>query len=169
MASIALTPTSYVVLGLVEASDPGEVTPYDLKQLSALSVQNFWSFPHAQLYREPPRLAAAGLLAERRETAGRRRRWYRITADGRAALQDWRNRPPAGRPELRDPAVLKLFLGADPRRLAAEQVPVHRGKIEEYETLMATIAGQAPPGQVLALTLGIAYERAMLTFWQDRE
>ncbi len=77
-------------------------------------------------------------------------------------------RPPAG-PSCVIPAVLKLFLGADPRRLAAEQVPVHRRKIEEYETLMATIAGQAPPGQVLALTLGIAYERAMLTFWQDRE
>ena len=67
-----LTPTSYIVLGLLEAAD-GEATPYDLKQAVAASVGNFWSIPHSQLYAEPERLARAGYLTEERETHGRRR------------------------------------------------------------------------------------------------
>ena len=83
MQDLKLTPTSYIVLGLFEAAAPGEATPYDLKQAMALSVDNFWSTPHAQVYREPERLAAGGYLTERRED------------DGPAAqvLQDHRRRP----------------------------------------------------------------------------
>ena len=55
MASeIRLTPTSYIVLGLLEAA--GEATPYDLKQMVAVSLGNFWTLQHAQLYTEPERL-----------------------------------------------------------------------------------------------------------------
>lgn len=57
-----LTAVSYMVLGLIERA--GEATPYQLKQVAARSVGNFWSIQHAQLYTEPERLAAAGLLAE---------------------------------------------------------------------------------------------------------
>src|SRR4051794_31960428 len=69
---IRLTPTSYVVLGLVR--ELGEATPYALKQAAALSVGNFWSLQHAQLYSEPERLAKAGLLDEELETTGPRRK-----------------------------------------------------------------------------------------------
>ena len=65
-SEIRLTPTSYIVLGLIDAA--GEATPYDLKQTVGLSLGNFWSLPHAQLYAEPERLAVAGLLSERRES-----------------------------------------------------------------------------------------------------
>ena len=48
MSSLRLTPTSYVVLGLVR--EMGEATPYALKQAVTLGVGNFWSLQHAQLY-----------------------------------------------------------------------------------------------------------------------
>src|SRR6201999_4095958 len=62
-SEIRLTPTSYIVLGLIDAA--GEATPYDLKQTVGLSLGNFWSLPHAQLYAEPERLAGADRGAHR--------------------------------------------------------------------------------------------------------
>ena len=62
-SELRLTPTSYIVLGLIEAA--GEATPYDLKRMVAVSLGNFWTLQHAQLYTEPERLAAAGHLSER--------------------------------------------------------------------------------------------------------
>src|SRR4051794_35985170 len=100
---VRLSETSYVVLGLVEQCQPA--TPYDLKQYARISVFNFWSIPHTQIYAESARLAAAGLLEEEREQGGRRRRVYRLAAAGRAALEEWRRRPPDGVLELRDPGL----------------------------------------------------------------
>jgi PadR family transcriptional regulator, regulatory protein AphA len=37
---ISLTPTSYIVLGLVNAA--GEATPYALKQMAAATIGNFF-------------------------------------------------------------------------------------------------------------------------------
>ena len=62
---LSLTPTSYIVLGLIEMQ--GEGTPYDLKTWVAQSVGNFWSVPHSAIYAETVRLTGAGLLIERRE------------------------------------------------------------------------------------------------------
>ena len=47
MAELSLTPTSFIVLGLVERS--AGATPYELKQMVAASIGNFWSVPHSQL------------------------------------------------------------------------------------------------------------------------
>ena len=79
-----------------------------------MSVFHFWAIPHTQLYTECARLAEAGLLDEHREESGRRRRVYRLTAEGRTALEEWRADPDADLYELRDPGLLKLFCGADP-------------------------------------------------------
>jgi PadR family transcriptional regulator, regulatory protein AphA len=162
---LQLTPTSYIVLGLLEAAD-GEATPYDLKQAMAVSVDCFWSVPHAQVYREPDRLAAGGYVTERREETGRRRRFYAITDAGRAALTAWRATPPDDLPELRDAGVLKLFFGADPATVAAHQIPCHEAKLAEYERLREQIAPFVPAGQLLALDIGIAHERAMIEIWR---
>src|SRR5215204_5430714 len=99
-----LTPTSIIVLGLLEF---GEATPYDLKMRVAGSVGSFWSVPHSALYAEPERLLRAGLVEERREEGGRRRRVFSLTDEGRAALDAWRAEPAAALPELRSPALLK--------------------------------------------------------------
>jgi len=68
----SLTPTSYLVLGLVARQ--GQCTSYDMKVLVSNSIGYFWTFPHSQLYAEPARLAGFGLLHEVQETTGRKRR-----------------------------------------------------------------------------------------------
>ena len=83
-SDVNLTPTSVIVLGLLEFL--GEGTPYDLKQAVGLTVGSFWTFQHAQLYTETERLARAGLLDERREEGGRRRKHYLMDTAGRQAL-----------------------------------------------------------------------------------
>lgn len=165
MQDLKLTPTSYIVLGLLEAAAPQEATPYDLKQMMAVSVDNFWSTPHAQVYREPERLATGGHLTERREETGRRRRFYAITDRGRAALDAWRHQAPDELPELRDAGVLKLFFGADPAIVAEHQKAVHAAKLADYERLRADVLSVIPPAQLRALDLGIAHERAMIAMW----
>ena len=78
------------MLGLL-AQAPG--TPYDLKIRVAASLGNFWSVQHAQLYTETARLAEEGLLTEERESEGRRRKTYSITAAGQEMLESgWRAR-----------------------------------------------------------------------------
>ena len=121
---IRLTPTSYIVLGLVAAA--GRATPYELKQVHAASIGYFWSLNHAQLYAEPARLATAGYVTEQRERGGRRRKTYELTDAGRRALAAWLSDPGTGSTELRDPGLLKLWLGADRRKLALAQAQLHR-------------------------------------------
>lgn len=159
-----MTETSYIVLGLLEMAEPA--TPYDLKGLAQLSVFNFWSVPHTQIYTECERLAEAGLLDERREESGRRRRIYTLAAPGRKALETWRREPPSRLYEVRDPGVLKLFFGADPGKVASAQAEVHRRKLEEFEQSEAGVA-DAPRGMRLALELGIAHQREFARIWSE--
>ena len=91
MSTERLTPTSYLVLGLLAREGPS--TPYDLEQHVKATLGNFWSFPHTLLYSEPPRLGALGLVTETRETEGRRRRVFAITPAGTSALGAWLDRP----------------------------------------------------------------------------
>jgi PadR family transcriptional regulator, regulatory protein AphA len=161
-----LTPTSYIVLGLLELA--GEATPYRLKQMVAGSVGYFWTLQHAQLYTEPQRLAEAGYVSETREETGRRRKHYALTARGRAALDEWRSEPTSELAELREPAVLKLFFGADPKRLAAVQLEANRTRLAEYEAIRASIPDDAPSGPRRALEMGIRVEQAAIAFWEDQ-
>jgi PadR family transcriptional regulator, regulatory protein AphA len=166
MSSVSVVPrlseTSFIVLGLLEQGEPA--TPYDLKRIAQLSTNNFWSVPHTQLYTECARLAAEGLLDERREESGRRRRVYRLTATGRDALETWRNEPASELYELRDAATLKLFFGGDPAPLAATQLQAHKARLEQYEQLHKG-AEVLPEGQRLALECGIGHEREFIRFW----
>ena len=165
MQEIRLTPTSYIVLGLLEWA--GESTPYRLKQLVATSVGYFWSLQHAQLYTEPERLAKAGYVTERREESGRRRRLYTITDRGRRALEEWRAEGTGALAELREPAVLKLFFGADPAQLAAVQIPANRARLAEYEAIRDSMPEDAPDGPRKALEAGMRLEREMIAFWEE--
>jgi PadR family transcriptional regulator AphA len=164
MQELRLTPISFIVLGFVNWS--GETTPYRLKQLVAASVGNFWTLQHAQLYSEPERLAKAGYLTEERERGGRRRKLYSITDKGREALEEWRSEPTDAIFELRAPALLKLFFGADPVELAGVQVEAHRRKLAEYEQIRDTMPDDVPAGPRLALDAGIASERHQIEWWQ---
>ena len=165
MQDLELTPTSYIVLGLIEAL--GEASPYDLKRSIAASVANFWSVPHSQTYREPERLGRAGYLTERRETTrgGRARKLYAITPRGAEVLDAWRRAPAKGLPELRDPGLLKLFFGAEARALAAARRDAHQRHLEEFEAYLPQDDGSPPRGPWLVLEAGIAHEREWVRFW----
>jgi PadR family transcriptional regulator, regulatory protein AphA len=162
---VNLTPTSVIVLGLLEFIG-GKGTPYDLKQAVAITVGNFWTFQHAQLYTETERLAKAGLLDEEREHGGRRRKTYTLNAKGRKALDDWRREPATEIPELRDLGVLKLFMGGDPKVLGEAQAQAHERKLQEYYEIRKLDPGNEPRGPWVALEVGIQYEKQMIRVWR---
>ena len=162
MSSVRLTSTSFVVLGLVESCQPA--TPYDIKQVAALSVAHFWSLAHTQLYAECERLAQAGLLDEEREEGGRRRRVYRLTKAGERELDAWRADVGSTFLELRDLGILKLFFGADPHALAEAQLAEHEARLAEYQRSAEL---EMTEGMRLALESGIGHEREWLRFWEQ--
>jgi PadR family transcriptional regulator, regulatory protein AphA len=166
-----LSYTSYLVLGLVGGL--GKATPYELKQMVNTSLGYFWSFPHSQLYSEPDRLVTLGLLEVDQEDEGRRRKRYSLTEAGRSALAAWLHDPEAGRPEVREPALLKLFFGAlaegdDMTRLAQARVTFYTEELERYLEIEKTIGGGPDMSYPHAtLRLGLAWCRANLAFWSE--
>jgi len=179
MSTNRLTPTSYLVLGLLAREGPS--TPYDLERHVRATLGNFWSFPHTLLYSEPARLAALGLVVEERETVGRRRRVFAIEPAGTTALGAWLATPANEPAELRDPGLLQLFFSdlapAESRlRLAQEQLAIHRAKLDVYredQRLERQLPGVKRGERTLehwrgeTLPMGIAYERGAVDFWMD--
>jgi PadR family transcriptional regulator AphA len=164
-----LNATSYVVLGML---CHGPATSYDLKQRVAYTIGNFWAFAHSQLYDEPARLVADGLVSETVEQGGRRRRTYSITDDGRAALRDWLATPTTEQTEVRDLGLLKLFFAtfgekADLLQLARDRYESHRARADGYVEQHERIVDVADPWQVKTLELGMRYERTVERFWAD--
>jgi DNA-binding PadR family transcriptional regulator len=159
-----LTPTSFIVLALIDGLGPA--TPYALKRAAATRLGDFWSLAHSQLYAEPERLVRGGYLTAECELHGRRRKLYALTDQGREALDQWLGDPSTGRYELRDPGLLKLVLGAPVAALAAGQLDHHRQTLERYETLGASMARPgAPHRRALALQAGIGHEREYVRYW----
>lgn len=167
----ALSSTSYLVLGLL--AERGPSTPYELKAAVGRSIGRFWPFPHTQLYSEPPRLVAAGLVEEEREVAGRRRRRFAVTEEGRTALRRWLAEPAEDSLAYRDQGLLKLFFGSqsDSRsvaELAAEQLELRRSRHAEMERLAAWL--EAHPGHAFhrrTLDLGMRFEATAVQFWAE--
>jgi DNA-binding PadR family transcriptional regulator len=169
VAAERLSPTSYVVLGMIGLRGPS--TSYDLKRAINRSVGYFWVFPHAGLYSEPQRLERMGLLAADSERDGRRRRTYSLTEAGLKELRAWLAAPTNEHFQLRDVAELKLFFNelgepGDVERLAREQMAQHRERIKEYEEIQKRFGqvGDVAP-RMVTLRLGLELERAALRFW----
>lgn len=174
---IRLSGTSYAVLGFVRHL--GRATPYDLKQLIAESLDNFWPVPHTTFYAEPTRLAAAGYLREEQEAGGRRRKLYELTDEGRAVLEAWVADPVASPPQLRDEGVLKVFLGADPAAIFGQRRAWHEDKVAELgrylegiEAALAEESGDAThrrslEGIATSLAAGAAFHRTYLTLLDE--
>jgi DNA-binding PadR family transcriptional regulator len=163
LAVIRLTPTSYIVLGLIE--QVGTATPYELKGLIASGIGNVWAPQHTQLYAEPERLTRAGYLTEAREAGGRRRKEYSLTDAGRDALRDWLSEPATEPTELRDIGLLKVYFGADPGPIAAVRLQAHRDKLREYENLLEQLDGADPSGILRVLHAGLGHEREWVRYW----
>jgi PadR family transcriptional regulator AphA len=166
LQEIRLTPISFIVLGLLSWAK--KATPYELKQMAA-PLSDLWSVQHTQLYGEPARLAKVGYLTEQQETTGRRRKTYALTKKGREALMEWLAGPTNAFTELRDPGLLKLYFGASPKRVAAEQAELHRRKLAEYETFVANGSPEEAEGPWLALQAGLAHEREWVRYWEKLE
>jgi DNA-binding PadR family transcriptional regulator len=176
MSTDELTPTSYLVLGLLARE--GRSTPYDLKRHVAATLGNFWTFPHTLLYSEPARLVALGLATEERETTGRRRRLFDVTPDGVDSLRRWLEHPSQEPAQLRDLGLLQLFfadLGPPEARarIADQQLSLHRTRLAAFEA--EGVGGTLPVPKSGVRTverwrdetvrMGILYERAAIEFW----
>lgn len=169
--TVRLSPVSYVVLGLIGLRGPS--TPYQLKRAASHSINYFWPFQHSQLYGEPERLTAAGLLSEEREEGGRRRKLYSLTACGRQALQEWLATAPEAIFEMRDMAVLQLFFSEFASRdtivqLAQQQVRLYEERLAIYRSIADQY--QAPPmtrRRMAPLELGVRMAEACIDFWSE--
>ncbi|MGW3040997.1 helix-turn-helix transcriptional regulator [Kitasatospora sp. NPDC001159] len=144
-----------------------------LKARVESSVGHYWPIPHAQLYRDPPRLAELGLLREEAEEHGRRRRVFHLTDAGHHALLGWLADPATPEPETRNPALLKLTfadLGAPGQvaALARAQAAQHRHWRDTYRQLRERLDPDAPDTQARTrlITLGIAHEQSYVAFWE---
>ncbi|MEW6472130.1 MAG: PadR family transcriptional regulator [Actinomycetota bacterium] len=171
MVKAKLGPSAYLVLGFI--AELGPSTPYDLKRAVSKSIAYFWDFPHSQLYVEPGRLAAMGLLSEYQEPHGRRRRLFSITDAGREELQRWLEAPTKEHPEVRDLGLLKLYFSgltspARIRRLAEEQIALHRERLAEYDALAKEMTRfeRLRPHQV-PIRMGYLFEQAVISFWES--
>ena len=165
-----LTPTGHLVLGMLAMFGP--MTSYQLEQRVAATVGSFWLFPHSQLYAEPRKLADAGLLQETIERGGRRRRTYRITDAGLAALDVWFSEPESGRTEARDPGLLKLFFAdlAGPeavQHLAESQARTHRARERELGQRREQLAGRAGRHTLATLELSARHAATFAEFWEQ--
>jgi PadR family transcriptional regulator AphA len=179
MSTARLTPTSYLVLGLLAREGPS--TPYELERHVRATLGNFWSFPQTLLYSEPSRLAGLGLVVEEREAEGRRRRIFGITPGGTEALKAWLDTPADQPTELRDPGLLQLFFGdlaspASRLRLAEQQLAIHRQKLAAYREdlrLERQVSGSGRGQRTVehwrgeTLPMGVAYESGAVDFWTD--
>ncbi len=103
-----LTTTEAAVLALLAMS--GECSGYDLLKQTTRALGHVWTPAKSQLYAVLPRLERDG-LAERRAVVQSTRpdkQLYRISADGKAALDAWLERVEPGSV---DAFYLKLFVG----------------------------------------------------------
>jgi PadR family transcriptional regulator AphA len=159
--SIRLTTTSFALLALL--SEHGEGTSYDIKRLMEKSLENFWPVPHTTAYEEPARLVAGGYLSVRQEPAGRRRKLYCLTEEGRDALREWAAEPTAAPPQIRDEAAVKVFAGADPGPLMEARAAWHREKLAELQGVLGDVrAMDGWEASERTLIAGVTYHRLML-------
>lgn len=170
MADRPLNATAASLLGFLHH---GPLTGWDLVATAQLMIGNFWSLTQSQVYRELSAMARDGLV-EAGERGQRDRQPYAITEAGRNAFADWLDGEP-GVENIRFPLLLTLAFGQHlpPERLAgflATHRTEHRSRLGRYQELhdAATAAGSEFDPYVLAtLQFGLAYERAVLAWFDD--
>jgi DNA-binding PadR family transcriptional regulator len=89
----------------------GVSSGYAIKKVADQSTQGFWPISLALVYPELARLERGGLLKRRSDPhGGRARSAYTITAKGETALGAWLRSAKVAPIQIRDEAMLKLFL-----------------------------------------------------------
>jgi DNA-binding PadR family transcriptional regulator len=170
MAARPLNATAASLLGFLH---DGPMSGWDLVATAQSRIGDFWSLTQSQVYRELAAMAANGLV-EAQERGRRDRRPYAITDAGRAAFAAWVSREPD--PEtIRFPLLLTVMFG---RHVPAERMAaivakhrqVHADRLASYEQIDAALppeATEAEPYAIATLRFGIAYERAMLDWFDN--
>lgn len=124
-----LTTTEAAVLALLAIE--GEQSGYDLLKLVGKAIAYVWAPARSQLYTMLPRLAKSGLVDVRRVRQRQRpdKQLYRITEEGRRALQTWHETTEPGAVE---PFFLRLFVGGlTSHDVLAEHVETFKRSTEE--------------------------------------
>lgn len=128
---MALSPTAYVILGMV-SREPR--SGYEIKALVDNSTRFFWAASYGQIYPELRKLSEAGLVEGVEAPRGERRRTvYAITPDGEEELKSWLLQPPQTF-EMREEGLLKLFFAGV---LEPEEAAVTLREMAEYRRGLA--------------------------------
>ncbi|GGK37227.1 PadR family transcriptional regulator [Nocardia camponoti] len=159
-----LNSTAASLLGFLHE---GPMSGWDLATQAQHRIGDFWTITQSQVYRELGAMDTAGLVT-RGEPGARERTPYRITEAGREAFAEWVSRDP-GAETIRVPLLLTLSFGdhLDPKhrdRIIAANKDVHQDRLDRYLDEDASALG---PNQQATLAFGIAYERAVLE-WFDQ-
>ena len=110
--TVDLAPTAWAVLGLL--SFERELSGYDLRKWADSSLRFFyWAPASSQIYAELRRLEGHGFVTSRtaKQDDLRKKRLYRITRRGRAALREWVERSEVAPPMLKHGVMLRVWLG----------------------------------------------------------
>jgi PadR family transcriptional regulator AphA len=167
---IGLTPTARVILGMLKL---GARTGYEIKRTTDISTRFFWGASYGQIYPELHKLEAAGLVTSEEEAHGaRRRRAYRITVAGEAALHEWLVSETPLEFSVRDEGLLKVFFGdvgspeelfENVRRLRRD----HEARLAHFREIEARV--EKRDSTVRALEYGIAFLEWNVRWWQEVE
>ncbi len=132
-----LKPGSYLILGMLNRGIP---TGYAIKRTVDRSTRFFWAASLAQVYPELAALEADGYIVGTDEPQGERpRKTYRLTDEGRNALDVWLRSERVPDFEQRDEGLLRLFFAdALPLPDALELVTRLRERAEQIERAFQT-------------------------------
>ena len=115
-----LSPTAYVVLGLVSIRP---VTGYGLADFAQRTVANFFPLTRSHIYSELDRLHQLGLLdaTEVEQENAPTKRVYEITTTGGAELDHWLEESMMSEERTRSMFLVRIFFGdrTSPDRIAA--------------------------------------------------
>jgi DNA-binding PadR family transcriptional regulator len=163
-----LNATAASLLGFLH---DGPLSGYELAATAQRAIGDFWSLTQSQIYRELAWMAEEGLVVAG-ERGARERRPFSLTDAGRAAFLEWIQEPP-GPETIRHPLLLTLRFGrhVPPDRLRAfirQHEPAHAERLRTYERQAAQLdaAGAAEAFHRATLAFGIAYERAVLDWFE---
>ncbi len=170
-----VTSTGYVILGLI---GQGRQSGYQIKASVDRSARFFWALSYGQIYPELRRLEAGGFIqGEASPEGGRQRRFFTLTAAGRAALDAWLRTPPQVL-AVRNEGLLKLFFAdeiglTDVLGLVRAQRRLHEQRLEALEPMLPFAQASGAAGEVRfpveVLEFGIAQGRWALDWWTALE
>ena len=112
------------------------MTGYELKQFFDSSIRHFWNAELSQIYPTLKSLEESGYVEKHVEVQETRpnRKVYELTSDGREEFVRWM-RTPQPVAELRDPFLIKVFLGSEVP--AEDMLVLLRRQMEEQQKLIA--------------------------------